>query len=323
MKNPFYENLRAWSINFYSRFGALLATVLPRDVLLQYACKYMPKPFSLARVIQEGIRFTSRCSMLEPDAPKKNWGKAEISDQLCKDYQASTAEISFSPKGIYPTDGVVLWSLIKKYRPEIFIETGTGAGVSSQICVRALKKFVPVARMVTIGSGPPDLMATARKNLAKYSEIEIVEGLAPDGLIPLFAKLQNERLGIFIDGPKGSSPDFVRLLESIFERLRPGFIAIHDCEEHFPAGFDANGKRPQGYINPTRVQLVAFYERRLFREYEIFFMDNEWCEEHDAMNALVYESECGLKPFRFKGSRQRSHSPYLGVLLRRDIMTFS
>jgi predicted O-methyltransferase YrrM len=283
----------------------------------------MPGRVSLARIIQEGLRLASRLSLLKPVVPQKLAVKDMISDQLCADYTSTTSEIPFLHTGIYPTDGIVLWGLIKALRPELFIETGTGTGVSSQICACALRKFVPGARIVTIGTGTPEVVEMARRNLASFPEVEMIEGLAPDGLISIFDRVHDERLGMFIDGPKGSSPDFLRLLEAIFERLSPSFVAVHDCEEHIPAGFDPKGKRPRGFINPTRVQLVAFHESRLCGEYELFFMDNEWCHDHDSMNEVVYGSETGLKPFEFKGSRQRSHSPYMGILLRRDCATIS
>ena len=311
------RTVKAFFLFLNARLGAFLAAVMPRAALLRCAGVYMPGRLSLARIIQAGLRSAPRLSLLEPVGPQSLCAKALVSAQLCKEYTEATADIPFLLTGIYPTDGVVLWSLIKAFRPEVFIETGTGTGVSSQICVRALQKFVPGARFVTIGTGTEEVMETASHNLAPFSEAEIIKGLAPDGLAPIFDELRDERLGMFIDGPKGSSPDFWRLLEAVFERFRPGFVAVHDCEEHISAGFDPKGKRPGGHINVTRVQLVAFHESRLVDEYELFFMDNEWCEAHDDLNSVVYESGLGLVPYVYKGSHQVSHSPFIGVLVNR------
>jgi hypothetical protein len=126
-------------------------------------------------------------------------------------------------------------------------------------------------------------------------------------------------VGIFVDGPKGSSPEFWQLLKAIFHRRCPAFVAVHDCEAHLPRGFDPEGKWLQGRLNPTRAQLVAYYELAdLAEAYQLMFMDDRWCEAHDELNTEVYRGGFGLAPYMFKGSRQRSHSPYLGILLARE-----
>ena len=241
-----------------------------------------------------------------------------VDDQLLAAYRTDCGSIPYQFTGIYPTDGVILWGLIRRFRPNVVVETGTGRAVSSQILLKALRRYAPGSRFITIGESSPEAMATASEILAAYPECTQVEGRAPADLIPHLDCMTTASVGIFIDGPKGSSPEFAELLHAIFRRLRPEFVAVHDCEKHIPRGFDPDGKWPQGRINPTRAQLSAFNEQHLAGDYHLGFMDDAWCEANDALNAAVYGSGHGLSPYVYKGSRQRSHSPYLGVLHRLD-----
>ena len=298
--------------------GGALFAIVPRRGRLRMASVFEARRWSLAGCLQcYLLAKQARLDSLDPPTAGPALANL-VSDDLIADYRASCDAIPFGLTGIYPTDGVVLWGLVRRYQPDILVETGTGTAVSSQICLKALQCYHPDAKFFTIGEAAPSVVETAERNLAPYRNAEMIKGRAPADLIPALDRVADARIAFFIDGPKGSSPDFRRLLDVIAERTTPAFIAVHDCEQHIPAGFDPEGKRPAGAINPTRAQLVSFFEERMSATHDLTFMDNAWCERHDALNDKVYRAEPTLKPYTYKGTKQRSHSPFVAVIAPRS-----
>jgi predicted O-methyltransferase YrrM len=303
-------------LKLYSVFGLILVKILPRSSVLRLSSVHYPKKFTTAKIVQHALCTFDLFHLIELNSLSVELFEL-VDDQLKDKYMKHTSDVGFRLTGIYPTDGVLIWLLIKKFQPSILIETGTGTAVSSVICLKALREFTTNSKFVTIGTATNEVVRVARKNLQGFSDVTMIEGFAPDDLIETLDEVKEQSVGFFIDGPKGSSPDFWRLLEDIFTRLKPVFIALHDCEEHIASGFDTNGKYPSGHINITRVQLIAFYEKYLKDNYKLIFMKNKWCEKNDDLNEIIYQSESSLNPYYFKGTRQKSHSPFLGILIRR------
>ena len=308
-------------ISILSGVGQWFANRLPRRRQLRMISQYGPTAGFLAQALQTyALQTEGHIGRYESQLDKSGDLLATlVTPELTAQYAEAVRTWRYEFTGVYPTDGLILWALIQHCQPEVMIESGTGTGYSSQICLEGLRRYVPSGRLITIGEAAPKVMATARRRLASYPECELVEGRVPAELIPLLDAEAGKSVGIFVDGPKGSSPEFWQLLETIFQHTRPVFVAVHDCEAHLPRGFDPGGKWPQGRLNPTRAQLIAYYELAgLAEAYRLMFMDDRWCEAHDELNATVYEGDFGLAPYVFKKSRQRSHSPYLGVLLPRE-----
>ena len=240
-------------------------------------------------------------------------------DEALAEFDDCRNELKYAEAGICNTEATVLWGLIKTFKPELYIESGTARGYSAQVANLALEKLSEDFNLVTVGIDAGGQMDVARNRLAPYKNCEIVEDSSEKVIPPLLENNSGKRVGIFIDGPKGSSRAFLILLESIFQKSRPVFVAIHDCEDHIPYGFDKDGKRPEGFINLSRSGVEYFYHKQgLDNEYAFYFMSDDWCNKHENINAPVYELLEDFRPYYFNKSKQVSHSTIMAVLLNRD-----
>lgn len=293
------RRLRYLSVHDPERAGprGLLAASLQRYVLSNAAAPDLQDPPSSVSLER----------LLDP---------ARYVDELAS---ALTAQ-AYMPAGILNTEALLLWSLVRRAMPTLYLESGTGRGYSASLVAQALARNPQECAFHTFGTDTPERVEATRRNLRHYPAVDFVEGKAE---LELPARLapDAERIAIFVDGPKGSSPAFLELLERIFQRSRPLFLAIHDCELHLPRGFDPGGKWPQGRINPTRSQLDFFFaDSGLADDYVLAYMDNRWCLRFEELNRPIYDHDAANKPFEFKGSRQRSHGTVIGTLLSRRLI---
>lgn len=240
-------------------------------------------------------------------------------DRALAEFARISGGLEYAEAGICNTEATVLWGLIKTFKPELYIESGTARGYSAQVACMALETLEGEPRFVTVGIDAGGQMDVARRRLASYPSCEIIEDKSENVVPTLLNDNAGKRIGMFIDGPKGSSPAFLLLLESIFQNHRPDFVAIHDCEAHIPYGFDKSGKRPEGLINLSRAGVEYFYHKQnLDKDYDLYYMSDDWCKAHEDINAPVYEMMDGFRPYYFSKSKQVSHSTIMAVLLNKN-----
>ena len=298
-------------------FGLFLLKILPRKKILDLSCVDFPRKISLAKIVQFVILHQDLLHLIEPKK-KKEINPDNIDSDFVDLYKKNNLENEFRKTGIYHTDGLLIWSLIEKYKPKIMVETGTGRGISSQIIVKGLNFFSEGSKLVTIGTGEPNVIKEAKNNLSRFKNIKLIVGFAPKDLIPTLESIdKKQEIGFFIDGPKGSSKDFIPLLDYIYSKFNPCFLAIHDCESHIAKNYDKNGKYSNGHINQSRVNLVNFYEKNLTQNFSLYFMSNAWCRKYDFLNSEIYEKHKDIQPFFYKGSKQVSHSPNIALVLKK------
>ena len=223
--------------------------------------------------------------------------------------------LNFNLASVYPSDIILLWYLIKKYKVDNFIETGTGYGYSTIFIYEGLKTFNK--KKITFHSYglPTDQQKKhTAKLFKKYPEIKSIIGKVPE----IFSKKQNikrKNLGIFIDGPKGSSKDFEKTLTYIFNNFDPKFVAIHDCEYHLPA-LKKNNNNTR--INYTRSKLVHFYCKNLKKsKYKLSFYTNKNFQYFQNLDNLVLRTTPKIQPYHFKNAHNLSYSPCTGVIYQK------
>ena len=295
-----YED-RLKSLSFYDTRGI---------AKLKHRCV---QQYALAKVINSG---RDPNSAAQPDVLEEKLNVISYSDE----FRAILAKLQYEKAGILNTEALLLWALIRYIKPTVYFESGTGRGYSTRMASEALFQNENNARLYTFGVDNHSIMQVARQNLKDVPFCEMIEGESQNKILPYLESHKDEKIGIFIDGPKGSSDAYLALLKLIDQHSEPLFIAIHDCEAHLPCGFDPQGKWPNGRINPTRSQLELFYQTSgIERTYSLYFMDDDWCVEHQYLNQPIYDLMPDFKPFSFKKSKQVSFGTMLGVLLHRSV----
>lgn len=232
---------------------------------------------------------------------------------IYKNYLISLIKnLKFNLVSVYPSDIILLWYLIRKYRVNNILETGTGFGYSTILIYEGLK--ILNERKISLQTyGLPTLSQKryTEKLFKNYPEIEYFFGKVPKIFKDKKTRYRSN-LGIFIDGPKGSSKEFDETLKYIFDNFKPKFVAIHDCEYHLPSLKENNYNKR---INYTRSKLAYFYYKNLNKSnYKLIFFKNEKFKNFSNFDKIVFRSSKKIKPYFFKNAHNLSYSPCIGVI---------
>ncbi|MBI4342273.1 MAG: class I SAM-dependent methyltransferase [Candidatus Omnitrophica bacterium] len=232
------------------------------------------------------------------------------------EFEQLIATMRYEPHGIVNTAGLLLYAMVRHYRPRLFVESGTGRGYSTQFIAEALRANGNGARLVTFGLAHDDNLQAARERLARYPFVTVIEGEAQRRLPAALNGLTALPSAVFIDGPKAKDPAFGQLLTQLYRFSDLLFIALDDCQQHVPPGLDPDGRFPRGFLNLHRVKLAKLAARLPRGRYQLGFMSNVFSERFAYLNEPIYRVVDGMGPYRFRRSRQLSHSFEIGVVYR-------
>lgn len=241
-----------------------------------------------------------------------------VSKRYVAEFEGHLQAISFELAGIVNTAALLLYSLVRHYKPLVFVESGTGRGYSTQIIARALQRNANGARLLTFGVNQKGCLDIARENLADFEFVTVIEGRTEEHLLRYTDLYKSVPIAFFIDGPKAKDPAFDKVLCQICLFNNILFVAIDDCQKHVPPGFDLEGRFPRGHVNLHRVRLMKLFKDFSENQYGFGFMSNEYSEEYEYLNRPIYAVRDTMRPYYFRRSKQLSHSFEIGVIYKRS-----
>src|SRR5262249_40999229 len=136
----------------------------------------------------------------------------------------------YEANGILPPEAVVLHALIRHYKPEVVLESGTYRGQSAVVICQAMRQHVAGPQFHTASPNEDRGHDVARRRLASFPFANIHEGWSQEVFPSIIGNYHNSRLAFFIDGPKGDSEAFTQVLDAVGDASQLDFVAVHDCE---------------------------------------------------------------------------------------------
>ena len=239
-----------------------------------------------------------------------------VTPALRQEFERLLPALQYEPGGLVNTAGLVLYAMIRSYRPKFFVESGTGRGYSTQIIAEALQANRNEPALLTFGLNHEGSLDAARARLARYPFVTVIEGEAQCRIPQALDGLAGRPAAVFIDGPKAKDPAFGPLLAQLYRFNDLLFIAMDDCQQHVLAGLDPAGRFPRGFLNLHRVKLAKLAERFPSGRYELGFMSNAFSERVAHLNDPIYRATGSIRPYWFRNSKQRSHSFEIGAVYR-------
>lgn len=215
---------------------------------------------------------------------------------------------------IYPSEAIVIFSLLKKHRINTFLEFGVGRGDSTWMISQLIKNDNLSINYYAIGNPKQHEINSLRKFTREDNHIKFTKGLIPSILNSININT-NKKIAIFIDGPKGSDEEFMSTLHYIFEYLNPRLVLIHDVEKSIPYYNFISKCR----LNLTRIKLISFFQNNLDKnKYQLTFfnnLDNYIFRKIDNLHFKNYKNQ--LAPYFFKNSKNLSYGPGIGMILKK------
>tara|TARA_R100000808_G_scaffold7892_1_gene22644 strand:+ start:3082 stop:3777 length:696 start_codon:yes stop_codon:yes gene_type:complete len=176
-----------------------------------------------------------------------------------EEFKKAITSTWLTPRGIMFSEGFALVSLMKHFDIDLMIESGVAYGGSTEMMALATQK--PIVGIDTF-TCYDDSYVYAKNRLAKYKNVLLIKGDSFDKLPGILNTFTGNKIGIFIDGPKGEMAiDMSRQLYEGDHRIK--FICIHDLCHGTPEAekcariFDdiIFTDEPAGYFAEAREQI--------------------------------------------------------------------
>lgn len=207
-------------------------------------------------------------------------------EDYLKEFNEFLGTVEYSDRNPLNTEMFFMWCMIRRFKPLLFIESGTFRGYSANFICEALVRNDNGADFVTIGFDEDGCISFARERLKKYPFATVVEA---DSRIYIAKLARDGRpTAFFIDGPKGKNmPPLFAAIQKKFSNIL--FIGVHDSE-----------KRKYGSVNRRRVK--QFYAP----QFPIVFCNGTFQVPYQDMDeCLVGKSELrSWRPYYFNGEKQ-------------------
>jgi hypothetical protein len=198
----------------------------------------------------------------------------------------------YQPGGIINTALIVLYSLIRHVKPDIFIESGTKFGYSSAFIAEALMKNGTKSKMYCLSLFEKEERASAIKRLKNYKFVTVIEGPSEKTIDEIIRMHGSERVGILVDGPKAKSKSWDILTDKISSSFRNLlFLCFDAVQEHIPYFFpDENLWNSKRCINIERLKTHILYQQKYkHRGYKLAIQSNQFCSKYSYLNSAIYE----------------------------------
>ncbi|MDH4029022.1 MAG: class I SAM-dependent methyltransferase [Nitrospirota bacterium] len=215
-----------------------------------------------------------------------------IIDRYKDEFQEFAEKQQYQPGGIINTELVVLYSLIRHTKPDVFIESGTKYGYSSLFIAEALQRNNTNSELYCLSIFEGDEYNTASRKLEGYKFAKIIEGPSEKTIDTIASKCANKRIGILIDGPKARSKSWHVLTEKISDSF-PNllFICFDAVHEHTPFFFpDEASWDSKRSSNTERFKFQALFQQIYKNKgYKMTMQSNQFCRKYYYLNNSIYE----------------------------------
>lgn len=140
-------------------------------------------------------------------------------------FEKNVLPIEYHRRGILPSEGFVICALTDLHKIDILVESGIANGMSTEIFAKyGIPKIIGIER--SIKPKEVEMFASTKKRLEKYKNVTIIKGDSFDVLPKIISENKNYRIGVIIDGPKGTAA--CNLLRSCMGENNVIFGAIND-----------------------------------------------------------------------------------------------
>lgn len=208
------------------------------------------------------------------------------------EFQGFSEEQLYQPGGMIHTELLVLYSLIRHCKPDVFIESGTMNAYSSVFIAEALRRNGSNSRLYCLSLFEDDEYRLAQARLQSYEFAEIRRGPSEILIDEVARKHGDQRVAVLVDGPKARSKSW-DILTGKVARYLPGllFICFDATQEHVPY-YCPQGVRydPKRSINIERLKTIRLFED-FFRSrgYKLAIQSNQFCRKYHYLNEKIYK----------------------------------
>ena len=157
------------------------------------------------------------------------------------DFKNAIENTWLTPRGILFSEGFALCSLIKHFDVDLVIESGVAYGGSTSMMAEVVNK--PIIAIDTFNEYL-DSYDYATKRLSKYKNVKLIKGDSLEKIPEVLNAFQGNKIGVFIDGPKGMmAVEMAHYLYLNEDKIK--FICIHDIkygsfeQQHCSSLFDS------------------------------------------------------------------------------------
>lgn len=198
----------------------------------------------------------------------------------------------YQPGGMIHTELLVLYSLIRHCKPDVFIESGTMNAYSSVFIAEALRRNGSNSRLYCLSLFDGDEYRVAQERLQGYEFVDIRKGRSEILIDEVARKHGDQRVAVLVDGPKARSKGWDILTGKVAQCL-PGllFICFDAAQEHVPY-YCPQGVRydPKRSINIERLKTIRLFEDSFRRRgYRLAIQSNQFCRNYHYLNDVIYK----------------------------------
>lgn len=169
-------------------------------------------------------------------------------------FKNNVMTIDYQRRGILPSEGFVVCAISDALNLDIIIESGIANGISTEIFAKyGIPKIIGIER--AIKEKEIEMFNSSKKRLSKYKNVELIKGDSFDILSKLIEKNKDLKIGIVIDGPKGTAA--CNLLKICMQHSNVEMGVIHDQRQREMKRYFKNS---------------IFTDNKIFSDYD--FLDN-------------------------------------------------
>ena len=144
---------------------------------------------------------------------------------MVEEFLKLTKNIEYKNHGIMPMEAFSLYKYCRDNKIDVLLESGTANGYSTEL----LGNLLPDVTIYTIDMTNlygPDTQKNTQERLSYLSNVNFVIGDSVSILPKLIEQCKNNRIGVFIDGPKGNTA--LLLANEVIKYSNVLFVGCHD-----------------------------------------------------------------------------------------------
>jgi len=209
-----------------------------------------------------------------------------------EEFQAFAEGQTYQPGGLINTELLLLYSLIRHAKPDVFIESGTKNAYSSLFIAQALRQNDSGSKLYCLSIFSGDEYRIAKKRLQPYEFVTIKEGYSEDLIDEVSKECRDRNVAMLIDGPKARSKSWDTLTDKV-SRYFPGlmFLCFDATQEHIPFWTPSGTQYdPKRSINIERIKTIHLFQKDFQdKGYKLTIQSNQFCRKYYYLNEMIYK----------------------------------